>query len=85
MAGSCYLVEIIMSLRKIITKCAIFQCVKAENFKAASILETMAENYEQALQHNLAGAGSSTVGCGEAINKYLNSIDHTRNPSVEQV
>lgn len=59
--------------------------MKAENFKAASILETMAENHEQALQHNLAASESKKDCNKEAINKYLNSIEHTNNPSVEQV
>ncbi len=62
-----------------------WQCVKAENFEAASMLETMAENHEQALQHNLAGAAGSKGGSMDAINKYLASIDYTKKPNVEQV
>lgn len=61
------------------------QCVKAENFEAASMLETMAENHEQALQHNLAGAAANKEGSMDAINKYLASIDYTKKPNVEQV
>ncbi|CAL8091714.1 unnamed protein product [Orchesella dallaii] len=59
-------------------------CVKAENFAAASVLETMAENHEQALQHNLAGASKNKTSSLEAINKYLASIDFTKHPQVEQ-
>lgn len=49
------------------------------------MLETMAENHEQALQHNLAGAAGSKGGSLDAINKYLASIDYTNKPNVEQV
>lgn len=49
------------------------------------MLETMAENHEQALQHNLAGAAANKEGSMDAINKYLASIDYTKKPNVEQV
>lgn len=61
----------------------LIQCLETGNLAAASLLETLSENHEQALKHNLEAAGANSKDTETAIDSYVDAVGN--NPSIEQV
>jgi hypothetical protein len=62
----------------------LLQCLEAGNLGAASLLETLAENHEQALKHNLDAAAENQEQTEAAIEAYVDTVGQ-KSPSIEQV
>ncbi|XP_021946683.1 uncharacterized protein LOC110844719 isoform X2 [Folsomia candida] len=59
------------------------RCLEAGNLAGASLLETLAENHEQALRHNLEAAAENKQETETAINGYMDIVGQ-KSPSIEQ-
>lgn len=60
------------------------QCLEAGNLAAASLLETLTENHEQALKISLDAARENLKESETAIHAYTDAVNG-KTPSVEQV
>ncbi|CAG7828883.1 unnamed protein product, partial [Allacma fusca] len=60
-------------------------CLQYQNYAAASLLETMAENHEFALKHSLTINSGNKGQSASLIGNYLHNADKTNVASVDQV
>ena len=61
------------------------QSLQYENYAAASLLETMAENHEFALKHSLSLHSGNKGLSASLIGNYLNNQEKKNAASVHQV
>lgn len=58
--------------------------MEAGNLGAASLLQTLVENHEQALRHNLDAAAHDPKNTERAMDGFITAVAE-KSPSIEQV